>query len=226
MTDHSGGVGERRQQVIQDLTEHFANDELDLAEFERRLDGANSSVSLNELNALLVDLPTSGALVRSAKLTPARGGTPVVVPSKDVPASSLMMAVCGGTARRGRWVPARKNRAIGIMGGVQLDFRDAMLGPGVTEVEIFAFMGGVEIIVPPEMAVEVDGMAIMGGFDFETDTVLNPSPDRPTLKVKGFVMFGGAEIACRLPGESQRDAKKRKKLERRELRELKADWDQ
>lgn len=225
MSENSGGVGERREQVVEDLMEHFANDVMDLTEFERRLDVANSSNSLGELNALLSDLPTSGALVRSSKLTPARGGSVVVVPSEDVRDHSLMIAVCGGTSRKGRWVPARKNTAIGIMGGVELDFRDAMLGPGVTEVYVFACMGGVEIIVPPEMAVEVDGMAIMGAFENESDTVLNRSPDQPLLRVKGVVVLGGAEIAVRLPGESARDAKKRKRLERRALRELKSDWD-
>lgn len=225
MNKNSGGVGERRKQVIDDLMEHFANDVLDLAEFERRLDVANSSRTLEELNGLLTDLATPTALMRSAKLTPARGGSSVVVSSDDVRAHSLMIAVCGGTSRKGRWVPARRNTAIGVMGGVQLDFREAMLGPGVTEVTVFACMGGVEIIVPPEMAVEVDGMAILGGFDNETDTVLNRDPDQPLLRVKGLVVLGGAEVAVRLPGESARDAKKRKRLERRELRELKSDWD-
>jgi len=198
---------------------------LDLAEFERRLDVANSSSTLEELNGVLTDLPTSTALMRSAKLTPARGGSAVLVASEDVRAHSLMIAVCGGTSRKGRWVPARRNTAVGVMGSVQLDFREAMLGPGVTEVAVFACLGGVEIIVPPEMAVEVDGIAIMGGFDNETDTVLNRDPDQPLLRVKGLVVLGGAEIAVRLPGESARDAKKRKRLERRELRELKSDWD-
>ena len=225
MSENSGGVGERRDQVVEDLMEHFANDVMDLTEFERRLDVANRSKTLEELNALLTDLPTSGALMRSSKLTPARGGSAVVVPTEDVRAHSLMIAVCGGTSRKGRWVPARRNTAIGVMGGVQLDFREAMLGPGVTEVSVFACMGGVEIIVPPEMAVEVDGMAILGGVDYETDTVLNRDPDQPLLRVKGLVVMGGAEIAVRLPGESARDAKKRKRIERRELRELKSNWD-
>ena len=225
MSENSGGVGERRDQVVEDLMEHFANDVMDLTEFERRLDVANRSETLEELNALLTDLPTSGALMRRSELTPARGGSAVVVSSEDVRAHSLMIAVCGGTTRKGRWVPARRNTAIGIMGGVELDFRDAMLGPGVTEVNVFAVLGGVDIIVPPEMAVEVDGIAIMGGFENETDTVLNRDPDQPLLRVKGLVVMGGAGIAVRLPGESARDAKKRKRLERRELRELKSNWD-
>jgi len=55
--------------------------------------------------------------------------------------------------------------------------------------------------------------------------VLNRDPDQPLLRVKGLVVMGGAEIAVRLPGESARDAKKRKRIERRELRELKSNWD-
>ena len=75
------------------------------------------------------------------------------------------------------------------MGGHSLDFREAMHGPGVTEVSVFAFMGGAEIIVPPEMAVEVSGFAMMGGVD----------------------------VTARLPGETGRQAKKRRKLERKGL---------
>ena len=230
-TDRSGGapsLDQRRQQVVEDLMEHFANDVLDLTEFERRLDVANGSETIEELNALLGDLPTAGgggALVRSSKLTPARGGPSTVVSADQVPERSLMLAMCGGTARKGRWVPARKNLAIAIMGGVVLDFRDAMLGPGVTEVDVFALMGGVDIIVPPEMAVQVDGMAIMGAFENESDAPLNRSPEQPLLRIKGLVVMGGADIAVRLPGESKRDTKKRRRLERRAMRELKSDWE-
>ncbi len=206
--------------------EHFANDVMDMTEFERRLDVANGSGTIEELNALLADLPTTGgALVRSSKVTPARGGPPTVVSSDQVPERSLMLAMCGGTARKGRWVPARKNRAIGVLGGVMLDFRDAMLGPGVTEVDVFALLGGVEIIVPPEMAVQVDGMAILGGFENESDAPLGRSPEQPLLRIKGLAVLGGVEVAVRLPGESKRDTKKRRRLERRAMRELKSDWE-
>ena len=103
------------------------------------------------------------------------------------------------------------------MGGFSLDFREAMLGPGVTDVNVFVLMGGGEIIVPPEMEVEVSGFAFMGGFDHETDEPLRPNPDRPILRIKGFAMMSGVGVEVRLPGETAREAKKRRRLERKGL---------
>jgi predicted membrane protein len=51
------------------------------------------------------------------------------------------------------------------MGGAELDFREVDLPPGETEVFIICMMGGAEIIVPPDLAVDASGIAIMGGFE-------------------------------------------------------------
>ena len=51
------------------------------------------------------------------------------------------------------------------MGGATLDFREARLPEGEVEIRVGALMGGVEIIVPPTLAVESNGAAIMGGFE-------------------------------------------------------------
>ncbi len=140
-----------------------------------------------------------------------------MVSADRVSERAYMVSLMGGNSRSGRWVPARNNFAVGVMGGFSLDFRDAMLGPGVTEVHVFTLMGGAEIIVPPEMDVEVSGFAFMGGFDHSTDQPINPSPDRPTLRIKGFAMMGGVSVEVRLPGETPREAKRRRKLERKGL---------
>ena len=52
-----------RQGTIDALCEHFANDVLELDEFERRIDQANRVESAEELRSLLSDLPTAGAVV-------------------------------------------------------------------------------------------------------------------------------------------------------------------
>ena len=211
------GLEVARQRVVDTLMEHFANDVLDMAEFEQRLDVANQSASEAELNDLLADLPATQLPVPAGSVAPARGGTPVMVSADRVKERAYSVSCMGGTNRTGRWVPARSNFAIGVMGGFSLDFREAMLGPGVTDVNVFVLMGGGEIIVPPEMEVEVSGFAFMGGFDHETDEPLRPNPDRPTLRIKGFAMMGGVGVEVRLPGETAREAKKRRRRERKGL---------
>jgi hypothetical protein len=81
-------------------------------------------------------------------------------------------------------------------------------------VTVLALMGGVQITVPPCLAVEASGFAIMGGFA-HTNPPAQPSPDTALLRINGFALMGGVDIDVRLPGETARQAKQRLRQERR-----------
>lgn len=209
-----------RQVTIDALMEHFANDVMEIAEFERRLDAAHAATSSEDLKELLRDLPGS------SNLPVASGTSPLPTDTRDYTLTSaanvkdkgLVIAAMGGASRRGRWTPARKNFAVAVMGGAELDFREAILGPGVTEVQVYTMWGGVEIIVPPGLNVESHGIALMGGFDHHADGTTHPDPNAPTLRITGVALMAGVEIAVRHAGESARDARRRRRLEKREQR--------
>jgi cell wall-active antibiotic response 4TMS protein YvqF len=74
-------------------------------------------------------------------------------------------AVFSATMRRGEWLPAEEVRARALFGNVTLDLRDALLAPGVTTIECFAFCGAVEIIVPPKLEVELAAQAFLGAVE-------------------------------------------------------------
>jgi len=221
--NEAGGkdLGDTRQQAIDALCEHFANDALSVEEFEKRVEQAHKAESTDDLRRLLQDLPTGDLPIRREEVTPAqhpRAGA--MVPASRVKERGVMVAALGGVERKGRWIPARQNYAVAVMGGIQLDFREALLPPGETEVWIFTVMGGAEIIVPPGLTVESDGVAILGGFEHRQDVSLAEDPNSPCLRVKGFALMGGVEVSIRYPGESVRDAKRRLKEVRREQRRL------
>jgi hypothetical protein len=46
-------------------------------------------------------------------------------------------------------MPSPRLKVLALFGGVLLDFREARLLPGVTEVHVVAVMGGAQLIVPP-----------------------------------------------------------------------------
>jgi hypothetical protein len=93
-----------------------------------------------------------------------------------------------------------------------------MLPPGQTEFFIFCVMGGAEIIVPPDLAVDASGIAIMGGFQ-HASAARQANPDAAVLRINGLCLMGGVEILVRYPGESAHDARERQRNERRALRE-------
>lgn len=209
-----------RQLTIDALCEHFANDVIAVEEFERRIDSAHGAASAEELARLLSDLP-GGELpaVSQSATPPALADERRIAPAGDVPERSYAVALLGGTRRGGRWIPARTNVAIAIMGGAELDFREAMMGPGVTELSVFALWGGVEVIVPPGMNVESHGIGLLGGFEHTAEGT--PDPRAPTLRITGVALMGGVDISVRHAGESARDARRRRRQQRRErAREL------
>ena len=212
-----------RQVTIDALMEHFANDVLDVEEFERRVEVAHTADSSEELKNLLRDLPGGGDLpaVRgeesgAGELRRAREYT--VTSSADVGERSFVVACLGGSSRRGHWTPARRNYAVAVMGGAELDFREAVFGPGVTEVQVYALWGGVDIIVPPGINVESRGIALLGGFDHAADSPSSGNPSQPTLRITGLALMAGVDVSVRYPGESARDARRRRRADRREQR--------
>lgn len=218
--DSGPSLGQSRQLTIDALCEHFANDALPVEEFERRVEVAHKAGSLEELKELLRDLPGGNNLPAPADSQP----TPVARPRGKVTAAAhtreqgFVVAVMGGATRKGRWSPARRNFAFTLMGGAELDFREALLPPGITDVQIVTIMGGVEIIVPPSVNVESHGIGIMGGFE-DVSGAAPYDPDAPTVRIAGLALMGGVDIQVRHPGESARDARRRRRAERRRLRD-------
>jgi hypothetical protein len=209
---------EHRERTIQALCEHFAADRLEVAEFEERLDVAHRAKTREQLEALLHDLPAPRPAARpAAEVTAellARGGRAVGDAIRD---TRTLVAFMGGIERRGHWTPAKKNIVVAVMGGAVLDFREVELPAGETEIFLVCLMGGAEVIVPPGLAVESTGIAIMGGFDHGS-APQRPPPEAPVLRVSGLCVMGGVEIRVREPGESAGDARARARQRRREQR--------
>jgi len=212
----SAPIDHTRQLTIDALCEHFANDAMSVEEFERRVDVAHGASTRDELRALLSDLPSGDLPV------PVQGAQPAVrnatVPADRVRETGHHIAILGGVRRTGQWTPARTNQVISIMGGAELDFREAALPAGVTEVKIYTIMGGVEVIVPPGLAVESHGIGIMGGFEHAGEDRVSLDPSAPSLRITGISLMGGVDITVRHPGETARDARRRRRQQRRERR--------
>jgi hypothetical protein len=53
-------------------------------------------------------------------------------------------------------------------------------------------MGGIDITVPPDVGVDVDGWAVMGGFG---GRAAGPgTPGAPTVRVVGLALMGAVEV--------------------------------
>lgn len=225
MSDSQPKLRSAREATIDALCQRFAADELSMGELDRRLATARAATTHEELRSLLSDLAVPAVppptLRRGRSVTAAADATRVGAPRPRDPAgarrgSHLAIAVMGGTRRAGKWEPPGSMLAIALMGGVELDFREAVLGPGVTEIKVFAFWGGVEITVPPNVHVDTHGMAIMAGFDQGADQESRAPVGAPTIRINGLAIMAGVDVNVRSPGETEK--KRTERSARREER--------
>eukprot|EP00439_Symbiodinium_sp_Y106_P047447 s2623_g6.t1 len=116
---------------------------------------------------------------------------------------SSFSGILGASNQYGRWVPEQEITVKAIAGGSTVDFSQALFTQSAYTVYTKAFWGGVTIIVPPGVAVEQNGQAIMGAFagngglyTSATDTVQSRATNASiTIKVEGTAMWGSVTVA-------------------------------
>ena len=177
---------ERRDLVIAQLSENFAAGRIDVDQLEQRIDLALRVATVAELDALVADLGTGVP-------TPVSAPAASVVPARRPGEKRLSVAFFSGFERKGVWRPATRHYGLAMLGGFNLDFRNAELGPGVTDVYLFALLGGVQVTVPPDLDVETSGFAVMGGVN-EVSRHPRGAEGRPRLRIHGTAVLGGIEV--------------------------------
>lgn len=191
-----------RDQTAGALASAFADDELTMEEYEARLDLCYRAGTLDEVRDLVADLPGPPEIDPSkptaSASSPAGAGPP---PAGDRADHDLVLALMCGVERSGSWTPPRNMHAVAVMGGAELDFREARFPEGETVVNVLAVMGGVDIVVPPGLRVVCGGIPLMGGFDrVRRDGDPGHAPGA-VLRIRGLAVMGGVEVRVAEAGE-------------------------
>jgi predicted membrane protein len=111
-------------------------------------------------------------------------------PSESTPRLSAF-ALLGGTEHKSNAPDFRGGDVTALLGGVKIDLRQAGMKSGEAVIDIFAFWGGVEIIVPRDWTVVVQGTPILGAYEDKTDQT---HAGGPRLVIRGVVLMAGCEI--------------------------------
>jgi hypothetical protein len=170
-----------RDRAASVLNGAMAEGRLTVAEHADRLDALYAAKTHAEIVPLLDDLPG-----RPAPATPAR-------PSGSGEVSHIV-AILSGANRKGSWTAPSAMNVVSLLGGVELDFREARLPAGEITISAACILGGLEITVPPEMQVIDNGIAILGGREIAGDSDESVRPGAPVLRITGFCFLGGVEV--------------------------------
>jgi hypothetical protein len=107
----------------------------------------------------------------------------------------------GGSRRRGRFRAASVVNGLAIMGGDEIDLRDAEIDSDGLTMNLYAIMGGSTIYLPDTVDVEISGFSIMGGNE-ERGSNPRPRPGAPLVRINSYCLMGGNSI-WRLPPEAR-----------------------
>jgi hypothetical protein len=174
-----------RDKTLKILGEHAAVGRLTLEEHQERSGRALAAKTRGELAALTSDLPGEDLAARAPAKRKAR----------------WMIAILSGTQRRGRFRAVSSINTVAILGGDEIDLRDAEIEGGELTINCFAILGDSTIYVPDSVELELGGFSIVGG-NTEEGSRRAPSRGAPVVRVRGFALLGGTTV-CRLPPQAR-----------------------
>lgn len=200
-----------RERIAEVLREAVAEGRLTMEEFEERLDAAYKARTHAELTPLVRDLPVPSGTGRAAAAPAPAGGGGWAERVGGPATSTWAMAVWGGFSRAGRWTVGRRFTAFTMWGGGKIDLREARFEDREVVIRCFALMGGMGVVVPPDLDVEVRGIGIMGGFG---DRATGPgTPGSPKVRITGLALWGGVGVERKATRAERERLREQKRLE-------------
>jgi hypothetical protein len=180
-----------RDETVRILGEHAAVGRLTLDELEERSGRALTARTRGELATLTGDLPAEAGMEGQGRPAPTLAKKPV----------RWMVAIMAGSHRRGRFRAVGSINAIAIMGGDEIDLREAEIEGGELILNLVAIMGGANIYIPDTVELDVGGFSLMGG-NTEIGTERPPRPGAPVIRLRTWNLLGGATI-FRVPPQAR-----------------------
>jgi hypothetical protein len=101
-------------------------------------------------------------------------------------------SLLGGTRLNGPLQLPKRLLRVTTLGGIDADLTQAELAPEGVEIVKVSLLGGVSLVIPAHVRVEVQAFALIGGKDVERRPDL--PADAPVVRVRSFGLLGGVRV--------------------------------
>jgi hypothetical protein len=173
-----------RERAAAVLREGAAEGRITLEELSERLELAYAARTRPELEAMVGDLPRGDAIRRETRRPRAARWT---------------VAVIGNEERGGRWRPGDDTRALALIGDCTLDLRQAEVEGVELVVTAIAVLGDVRVVVPPGVAVDLEGVALLGDKKYRVAEAPELRAGAPHLRVTAYAVVGDVTVMSEPP---------------------------
>ncbi|THB64436.1 MAG: DUF1707 and DUF2154 domain-containing protein [Spirochaetaceae bacterium] len=183
----------RQNEIIDLLTQCYADSYIDTEEFEQRVDQVNAAESIRRMELVIADLPAEYRLPLHQGSGTAASRTAAGHPAV-APANSLYTIM--GDRRHGcEAVNLGLTHSLTVMGDTVFDLQDLPQDHGDILLQVTCIMGEVKIRVPKWMRVENSISSVLADVKVKG---AGKEPFLSTLQVKGLAVM--AEVSIRYDG--------------------------
>lgn len=179
-----------RDEALQRLQEHFAQNHLELEDLEARTEEVERASSPDEVKAAFYGLPPLPSRAEGVALEKRPRVRPVVAGHTE-----SLVAVLGAATRQGTFAAPPEVRAVAVLGSAVIDLSEARF-EGVTEVQVRSVLGSVKVIVPAGVRVECHGTAVLGAFP-AVERSSERGRETRVVRISGWVALGSVEVEVR-----------------------------
>ncbi|MEM1135425.1 MAG: LiaF domain-containing protein [Bacteroidota bacterium] len=209
------GLPKYREKIITAISEAFANNDLDIEEYERRLDLAHDAKSIEDLRNTVYDFPQVNSLLPIAQQQEQRptfpSSTPNYAPS---PAESFRKSfenldhlnIIGDKRIYSTDITKPNIKVITVIGETFIDLREVALKFNHIKIENYCAIGSIKIRVPHNAQIKKNMIVLIGdtkkkkvgasfikklfGMDNQKPVRYDPNPPELFIEVSGFMLIG------------------------------------
>jgi hypothetical protein len=198
-TPQLSSLSRARETKINELSTHFANDDLTLEDLERRIERVYKAASIVELEEITADLRK--AMTPSPDMSIAKNASSTVVSSAYQTVAGRILAFMSSTRRVGRWLVPLKLDVVAIMSDTKLDFTHAAMPGAVIDVHVRAVMSSCKLVVPPHVRVINETHAVMASVNNRANEVFpGDAPatlEAPVIRLTGYALMADLNVVVR-----------------------------
>jgi len=103
--------------------------------------------------------------------------------------------IFGGVERKVESTQFQGGNLTAAFGGIELDLRAARLAEGMHVLNAHVIFGGIEIRVPEDWLVEINGIPILGAIEDSRKNIKPSTKEEPRLRINALAAFGGVEVS-------------------------------
>lgn len=182
----------RKDTAIDVLTDRFSKNELPMEEYERLVADINRVKDSREL--AVIEEIVGCTCFQKTEAAPPEAKSDYFSSEEETQSS---YAILSERRLNGNWLHKARASALSILGTHVIDMRALEFVSDHVVLDLFAFLGEIQILVSPEMGVQMEAVPFAGETVLKKGVHALPRHGAPTIVIKGSAILGSIVVKQR-----------------------------